>query len=237
MKITIEKVLSFYDGKSPDDSKHASSITGLVGEDIAAGLIEHYFDNNGGSCQILNEKPTEGNKKGKWLDRWLKVTNHASTTFYQTEIKNWCSHSIGGQRILLDADDETIIKYAHKRFSEQWNEDKETLRHHYVAKVLKPMRIVNSIDVKARIVEPLICFWYPILSTSITSITPFFHVDCKEHFDKLYFFSLSIYLRGLLKNGITTIDIDMHHFEQRIKKLQEMYDFGSTQHGALCNSG
>jgi hypothetical protein len=223
------QILSFYDNKAPDDGKDASAITGIVGEDVAAGLMKHYFDSTGNSCEILNEKPTEGSKKGKWLDRWLKVHSDSTTVFYQTEIKNWCSHSIGGKQILITATGQEIIDYAHRKFYEEWDTDKETLRRHNVAKVLKTMRQPRSIDFNNGKIEPLICFWYPILDTSINSLIPFFCVDCKDNFEKVYFFSLSIYLRVLLKRGETVVDIEMPHFEQRIRKLQEMYDLGITQ--------
>jgi hypothetical protein len=229
MKIRIDKIISFYDDKVAEDSKHASAITALVGEDLAAGLMKHYFDNNNNSCEILIEKPTEGTRKGKWLDRWLKVSSYDTTTFYQTEIKNWSSHSIAGQRILVDATEQAIIDFAHNRFSDQWNAESETLRYHYVAKVLKKMRSINAVDVRKGKIEPLICYWYPILKIDTNSLTPFFCTACKGDFDKVNFFSLSIYLRKLYMNGDKVIDIDMPYFEQRIMKLKAMYDFGSSQ--------
>lgn len=217
--IEINKIIAFYDEQDKAISNHVSSITGLIGEDLGAGLLKHYFDSINRDCTIINDSPTEGSKKGKWLDRWLKVKNVDSENhvFYQTEIKNWSSHSIGGKKIELNASEQDLRTYANARFSEQWNVTDTTLKHDYVAKVLKPMKKHNLIT-PSDTIKPLICFWYPISNeTDNGNIEALFEVSCNSPtFKKVTFFSMSLYLRKLNKEGNTSIKIEAPNIERRV---------------------
>ena len=42
--IKIENLIKFYDEKEKNISPQVSSITGIIGEDLGAGLVKHYFD-------------------------------------------------------------------------------------------------------------------------------------------------------------------------------------------------
>lgn len=229
MRITLENLISFYDEKVSEDSKHISSITGLIGEEIAAGVIKHFFERMGSACEILNETPTEGVRNGKWLDKWIKVDFQNQSTLFQTEIKNWSSHSLsgfGGRRLELHASEHTVIEYGRERFKEQWDFDKESFKHPFVNKVLTPMRVpkyVSHIDV-----EPLICFWFPILETSLNKLEAYYSIPCKGYFNVIHFFSLSIYLRLLNKENVKFIEIDMPCFEKRLTRIQSIFNPGSV---------
>ena len=222
IRIDIEKIIKFYDEQDRSVSNHVSSITGVIGEDLGAGLIKHYFDSKNRNCIIFNDSPTEGFKKGKWLDRWLKVknTDNDNFIFFQTEIKNWSSHSIGGKKIDINADEQDLIRYAKSRFNEQWNTFENTLKHDYVAKVLKPMKNHSKIT-QGDTVKPLICFWYPIRNeTEINEIESLFEIDCKSSaFNQITFFSMSLYLRILLMEGHTSIEIEAPNIESRINLI------------------
>jgi hypothetical protein len=222
-RLTIESIISFYDNKDTHDSKDASSITGLVGEELAAGLIKHYLEGKNMNVEILAEKPTEGKKKGKWLDKWIKAQDGSNCTYYQTEIKNWCSHSLSGQAISLNSTDEELKKYAHNRFFEQWDNKHQKFNDAKVGKVLNVMRTPESLNQSTGKIRPLICYWYPILNKSIDVLTPFFALDCSGIFEQVDFFSMSIYMRQLLKEGHHTIELDMKQYEGRIRRLNEMY--------------
>ena len=223
--IDINKIIAFYDEQDKSISKHVSSITGVIGEDLGAGLLKHYFDSINIDCTIINDSPTEGSKKGKWLDRWLKVKNVDSDNlvFYQTEIKNWSSHSIGGKKIELDAGEQDLKRYANARFSEQWNGKDITLKNDNVAKVLKQMKKhikINSNDT----IKPLICFWYPISNRAdIGNIEALFEVPCNSPtFNKVTFFSMSLYLRKLSKEGNTSIKIEAPNIEKRVALIHKL---------------
>jgi len=56
--IHIENVIRFYDEQERSNSNHVSSITGLVGEDLGAGLLKHFFEANNRECVIYNDSVT-----------------------------------------------------------------------------------------------------------------------------------------------------------------------------------
>ncbi|MFZ4798540.1 MAG: hypothetical protein ACOYMA_13670 [Bacteroidia bacterium] len=223
--IEIKNIIKFYDEQDRNVSGQVSSITGLIGEDLGAGLIQHYFKALHRNCIIYNDSPTEGTKKGKWLDRWIKVknTNESNYTYYQTEIKNWSSHSIGGKKIALSASLLELNAYAKARFDEQWNYTADTLKNDNVSKVLKEMKkhpgILEDDEIK-----PLICFWYPIFhQDNINPIDELFEVGCSlTKFRKVTFFSMSTYLRKLLAKGTTEIQIEAPNIEARQIILKDL---------------
>ena len=231
IKLNIEKVLRFYDEKNANDRRQVSAITGVVGEDLAAGLIKHYFESKQGIVTVLDNHPSEHKdterRKAKQLDRWIKVVSNSETIFYQTEIKNWSSHSLGGQKLSLNCSHQELIAYANKRFDEQWDCDSKTLRHHYVSKVLKQMKNINGINGDEKI-HPLICYWFPIFPKTQHNPVPFFSESCISFFPTVYFFSMSIYLRQLLKTQ-QQIEIETPHIELRLKKINEMYEGNGQQ--------
>ena len=187
-------------------------------QEIFSGILKHYLDNNVGNCKIMSNKPTEGKRKGNWLDKYLFV----NSTMYQAEIKNWCSHSMGGKAMKLYATDEELVQYSHDRFIEQWDGLSQTFKYENVSKVLKPMKHQNFIKQDFEI-KPLICYWYPILSTTLAYPIPFFDVKCQGHFSKVSFFSVSLYLRGLLKKDIYTIDIDTPNYDLRLQQIHKIF--------------
>ncbi len=222
-KLNIKNIVEFFDHKDALDGKHASSISGLLGEELAAGLLNHYLENDNCQVEILPEKPTEGKRKGKWLDRWIKVNKNNSTTYYQTEIKNWCSHSLGGQAIPLNSTDEELIRYAHNRFYEQWDSQQQKFNDEKVAKVLKVMKTPSMANLTSDKIQPLVCYWFPILSNSQKEVTPIFTIACSGSFETLTFFSMSVYLRQLLRRKIETLEVPMPLFEERKNKLEKMF--------------
>lgn len=233
MKINISEIIRFYDEKSCIDSHHVSAITGLVGEDIAAGLIKYYFEQNKSVVNILEKSPSEEKetekKKAKKLDRWIKVLFNNKTTFYQTEIKSWCSHSYSGKKV----DTNSIIKYSHDRFAEQWDYTNQTLKHEYVSKVLKKMKSPDGFK-NGDCIAPLVCFWFPILPNTKNDPVAFYSENCKSsNFKTVYFFSLSIYLRELSKTQ-TEIEIDVPNIEKRLNQINKMfYEKNSPAHNSV----
>ena len=222
VKINIKDIISFYDDKNPIDSKQVSSITGLVGEDLAAGLLKHYFESIGKVVIVLDKYPTEKKdsekKKAKHLDRWIKIATPQETIFYQIEIKSWCSHSFSGKKV----DDKKIVEYAQKMFEGQWDYREKTLRHDYVSKVLKQMKSPEGYQAEDKIM-PLVCYWFPVLPQGQTTISPFFCMRSNNSmFPIIYFFSASIYLRELSKT-CTQINIEAPHIESRLKKIKQLY--------------
>lgn len=213
MKIAIENLIRIYDtAEHHDIHEHVSAITGMIGESISMGILKHYFlnANEQVSVEILKNKPREQmavgvhKNKGKRLDGWMSVKTD-ETIFYQIEIKNWSAHSIAGYRskkLSLNCDKEALKEFADYKFKDQWNVNKGTFSDglHYVSKVLKKMETPNSASYSNAntIIEPLICYWYPISPKE--RFASFFRLDCQnEEFKHVNFFSLSLYLRELLE--------------------------------------
>jgi hypothetical protein len=223
-RINIEDILNFYDDQNPLDKRQVSSITGLVGEDLGAGLIKHYFESSGNEVLILPDPPSElkeiEKKKAKKLDRWIKVKFDNKTTFYQTEIKNWSSHSVGGKKLSVKCTEEQLVEFAREKFAKQWSNTDNTLSSEYVLKVLNQMKSPTGYN--GEDISPLICYWFPILPKSITKSTAFYEMYCGKTCKTIYFFSMSIYLRELLKTK-KQIDIDAPNIELRLTKINSMF--------------
>ena len=222
--LKIEDLIRFYDEKDKNISHQVSSITGIIGEDLGAGLVKHYFDNQNRTTEIIDEHPKQGGKTGKWLDRWIKVKNiHDNNfTYYQTEIKNWSSHSIGGKKIPLNAQTEELKAFAIASYNGQWDSNKNTLKHEKVVKVLSRMKSHSQIIEKDTI-KPLIVFWFPLHDKENDFNQALFEVKCNSGtFTHVTFFSMSIYLRKLLNDNITEIQIEAPNIEIRKRILDEM---------------
>lgn len=241
IRIDIIKLLKFYDEKE-NNKKPASSITGIIGEDLLAGLFKHYLDNQSESVTILDKSIKSIGKSGKMLDRWILQKKSNEIVAFQTEIKNWSAHSLGGESLpKLDVNNpyQGILEYAKKNLEKTWRKDengKGGFIDKSVGKVLKLMKEDDA--VKNAIIAPLVCFWMPICNEDINSIenlSPFFEKECSTNieinpfandgkFDKVFFFSASIYLRSILKNNsdIKYIEIWSSNIKSRIDILNEL---------------
>lgn len=226
IKLRVEEIIKFYDGENPEDKKHSSSITGIFGEDLACCLLQHYFESQDYQVTMLGKKPTEGKKRGKWLDKWIKIEKIGEQVYFQTEIKNWCAHSYGGKPIAIKASESEVVDYANMVFAKQWNNEKKYFKLGQVNKVLKTMKKDRLPD-KTPIIEPLICYWFPITDNT-ENLKPFFTLDCGANidtiFDKVHVFSMSLYLRKLLSKRVQEITVVSSNVEARLDKMQQMFE-------------
>lgn len=81
-------------------------------------------------------------------------------------------------------------------------------------------------------IEPLVIYWMPILNPSVESQRPFFAASLQDlglsdtfpssPFSYLNFFSVSLYLRQLLKSGTETLHLSMPNAERRTEILKEI---------------
>ena len=147
VKLNVPDLLSFFDDKPDWSRKHAPAVVGVVGEDLNAACFCHYLESKGHRGEVLLDdsgKPItvgSGARKGPQLDRWIKVHWKKGTeTLFQTEIKNWSSHSIGGKTLPLSASDEEVRVYKQSRWGNQWDHEGRRLKNPRTEKVLSPMR-------------------------------------------------------------------------------------------------
>jgi len=230
IEIDIEHLVKFYDEKEKDaPKKPASSITGIIGEDLISGLYKHYIENykKEGKVTILQGNP----KNGKWLDRWMVQENESQIICYQTEIKNWSAHSLGGVSF-HNLNDAEIKKKAINIFNDTFQNG--DLKDPSVGKVLNDMKDKNIIEeYGVERIRPLVCFWMPICKDG-EELNPFFEIKIEVNsknntgrFTVLSFFSASIYLRALLNekkysDKKNIISIEAPNIYERLNHLNNL---------------
>lgn len=223
MKLNIKELLDFFDDKKDSQKGDANALIAILGEDLNASVYKDFRKNK---VEILEESISQGSKKEKRLDRW--ILDKKSKKLFQCEIKNWAATAIGGKQLKSNANDEEtkkVVKYYWNR--ELNNNLSKRVKHpNGVTKVLLKMRPPNGYRNISKI-EPLLIYWMPISSDkkglnplSILPVKPL-HLSINPNFSKLHIFSVSLYLRQLYKKGKGRkfIDLDMPHFEHRIKIL------------------
>ncbi len=216
VEIDIIETLKFYDEKIQTSVHHATAINAVAGEDLGAGLIAHYLKRKNVSVKILPDPCTQKTKSGFRLDRWILAVRNGKKVYYQTEIKNWSAHAIGGKILKINATPKEISDYKIKQWNNSW--DGEKLTASKARKVLTRMKPIED-DSK---VEPLICFWVSMHPTGKNE--PFFSVPIKDkNFSRLWVFSMSAYLRNVLNSGEKKITLEMPDTESRIEWLKTMF--------------
>lgn len=212
IRFQINKLLEFYDNPPQREKKHTTAITAMIGESLGAGLLIDYYQSTGCNVRVLDKSVTTGTNKGKRLDRWLAITKTSQTVYYQVEIKNWGAAAIGGRRIAIDADARTLKQHKIERWSKEWNG--QGFIKAGVQKVLIPMKPPEG----ARRIEPLVCFWDAMHPSGGNS--PLFSVKLENHhFKRVWIFSMSSYLRTLMKSGKTYLQIDAPDIVARLNWL------------------
>jgi hypothetical protein len=216
IEIDIIEILKFYDEKIKTSIHHASAINAVAGEDIGAGLFAHYLKSKNITAEILPAPCTQMKKSGERLDRWILAVENGERVYYQTEIKNWSAHAIGGKILKINATQEEVSDYKIRRWNNSW--DGAALTPPTARKVLIPMKPIEDNSK----VEPLICFWTSMHPTGNSE--PFFSVPIQDkHFSRLWFFSMSAYLRNVLSSGEKKIILEMPDTESRIEWLKTIF--------------
>lgn len=233
MRLNIQSLLDLYDKRSDENKKITSAISGMLGEDLAAGLIKHYFVNSCNSIvRILDHKVTNrGN--GKRLDRWICATTGNKKILYQVEIKMWNSNSFN--EVSGIADNIKIDKQPYKNLCKLWDDKKKVFKSENSKKVLTKMKKPENLkepngpeNIKRYRQKALICYWMqitPSKNTDLSKFKGFFNKRVKgkgNDFKTLSFFSLSFYLRYLKSNGDDSVEIDLPNYKQRREKLNSI---------------
>lgn len=212
MSIDIEATLEFFDEAPSDSRGQATAIVAVAGEDLGVGLLAHCLKHRGGTVDVLPGACTQGTKKGKRLDKWVKVRQGGKSTYYQVEIKNWSAHAIGGKRLRVDASPEEVAAHKQERWLKEW--DGNTFRKPMMRKVLKRMKP----GAKGWKVRPLACYWdamhpdgkpEPLFSVAVP--------DPESDFKEAWVFSMSSYLRELRAPGASHVRLEMPETVTRMR--------------------
>jgi hypothetical protein len=221
-KLNLSQLLDFYDYRVASSNTHASAINAVLGEDFAVALMCHYFNAEGSTVEALPIPCTTGKQKGYRLDKWIAVKSiDQPAIIYQVEIKNWSAHSIGGTTVKRGASASEMIEYRRNRWRRQFKttdnthlpSQKETL------KVLTKMLLPQSHQGYQH--KALLCFWEALHPAGVDE--PLFTVDVSsDNFEELQIFSMSNYIRRLLKHT-ETLEVEMPDTDARIAWLNSIY--------------
>lgn len=211
LKLNLKTLLDFYDDRVPESVGHASAINAVLGEDLAIGLVTDYFRRRRSEARLVSRTCTQGTQKGVRLDAWLEITSTEGVFHYQTEIKNWSAHAIGGRVVPKDQSETEMQAYRINRWLNQFDPKLRTLKQAKAQKVLTPMKPEES----GWVVRPLIIFWDSMHPAGEN--IPLFDVEISNSkFDRLWVFSMSSYVRNLMERGISTLELEMTESKIRI---------------------
>ncbi|MEQ9618431.1 MAG: hypothetical protein RIG61_04580 [Deltaproteobacteria bacterium] len=217
-EIDIKNLLEFFDEKPITSQRHATSLTQMFGEDLGAALFNHYLNSRGIESRVISNKCTTGKKSGPRLDRWILTNENGYRVLYQTEIKNWSAHAIGGSIIRTMASSDELSEYGKKEWSNIWDSEKSNFKWPTLSKVLFEMKEPTNIEYDEK--RPLLIYWIPLCYMERSS--PFFNVQVKSNiFDRLWVFSMSSYLRSINTDKIVVKN--MPNFANRLLWINSIF--------------
>ena len=201
--VDVSETIRFFD-EIPDYSvKQATSVVSVAGEDLAAGCLQRYLEKKEGATVCVRpESVTTGRQKGPRLDRWIVVDwPDGSQVTFQTEIKNWSAHAIGGEKLRLDIFSEELRDYKKKMWEWLWDSDDQSIKDYDHGKVLTRMKPPD--DLADSRILPLLILWTPIAPESEPDSCLFkVSTNSSCDFRELWVFSISSYLRSIRKSKI-----------------------------------
>lgn len=236
--INVRETLRFFDEKPEWSTKHATSVVSVIGEDLNKACFQRYMESQGASSHVLPDPVTTGRKRGPWLDRWIVVDwPDGGKTVFQTEIKSWSAHAIGGRSLSVDATPEEVAELKQRNWGGLWNSEYRTLNHSSTAKVLAPMKLPDHLEEYSQDVRPLLIFWHlvGIQDQAWEHLFSMPNPTCKfsfEHpatwpslsefreFPYLWVFSVSSYLRSIPD---AYIELEMPIAADRLRILGRLF--------------
>lgn len=210
-KLNLRGLVDFYDFAVKGSERHATAVNAMMGEEFAISLMLHFFKVRHGELLVALPEPcNQGTQKGVRLDKWLLRKNEEAGILYQTEIKNWSAHSLGGVKADEKWRDFPLnsgiwTEYREKVWGRRFNADM-SLKDSTATKVLTPMKPPPGFE-NAEI-KPVICFWEGMHPQGKAEV--FFSVPLtNQHFDELFVFSISNFVHQLLSEGTEFIEVEM----------------------------
>jgi len=233
IQISKKELLKFYDEKGvrtkhigkydASPGSHVSAITGLIGEDLVLGLFQHYWEKkcDGNTSEILSYHCREEKPRKHKLDAWLLCTTaKGRRTLYQTEIKNWSSHSRGMGTYQKPENN--------AKASERWQRLIESGKNEALSKVTFTPRISDIKDkkdtsgkkVNSLKPKPLLCMWSPFATKTANNECFFKENDRNRDLCGVDVFSASLYLRS--PNTNDQIHINAPRVTHRLRLLNNI---------------
>ena len=240
LRLDVKKVIAFFDEIPDWSERHATAVVSVLGEDLAAAALQHCLEANGASqVNVRTEPVTTGRVKGPRLDRWIEADLPDGQEYlFQTEIKSWSAHAIGGKKLPIDASVDKMADEKRRNWASLWDEEARTLKRKDVAKVLVRMKPPSNTE--GRKVLPLLIFWHPIgisaksqgkqrvkgghlfsVANPSANFPPSVYSSWPEKcdFPDLWVFSVTSYLRSVKQNKI---ELRMPQAAGRLRALAEL---------------
>ena len=248
VKVQWREVVRFLDEKPEDSVGHATSVVGVIGEDLGAAAFKHCVETNGFGHVRIHGGPVKGvGKRGPWLDRWIEVDSERwGNLLFQAEVKSSSAHAIGGKTLSLVSHGEELDAWKRDAWLGEFDEAGWRLRSPLTGKVL--VRMVPHGDFSQNTQLPLLIFWRavaPEFGRRTVSLAPGGHLfvvkspnygvggrgpresrvppswpQSQTNFDELWVFSVSSYLRSM--SGKETVELDMPNVAFRMRALGDM---------------
>jgi hypothetical protein len=214
MLVDVTELLAFFDEESAGSVGHASALVAIAGEDLGAALVARFLRETGAEVEILPDVCSQGTRRGCRLDRWIMVhRKRGSSVLYQTEIKNWSAHAIGGRRLARSASASQLARHKIERWKREWNGTGFVKPQ--VAKVLTKMRSPR----RGADVAPLVCFWDAMHPSGAKD--PWFTVSVAgSDFTQVSVFSMSSYLRTVSE---PVVDLPLPSVDARREWLARLF--------------
>ena len=239
--VDVKETLRFFDEKPDWAHQQATAVVGMMGEDLSAAALEHCLKSNGFSgVNVRTETVGTGRRAGPRLDRWIEADLPGGRrVLFQTEIKSWSAHAIGGEKLPLDAPPDQVEAYRRRRWQDQWDPENRTLTRPEVTKVLVLMK--PTFDTAGREFLPLLIYWHPIGPGdqpdkqdraegghlfSISDPTCRFGFPlpptwpAPHEFPELWVFSVSSYLRSITASQV---ELRMPNAARRLQTLTRLF--------------
>jgi hypothetical protein len=191
-----------------------------VGEELGIGLLIRCLGEVGfTNAQALGVPCTPGTKKGKRLDTWVGTEKSGQRILFQVEVKSWCAHSLGGCAIPVSASAAELETLVQRNWARYWDSNAHQPRNKGLQKVLAPMQVPAP---GADLVEPIACVWDALHPSG--ELTPWFSVEVSSSsFSRLWWFSMSSYLRTELTSGLESLTLDMPRLDERLERMGAMF--------------
>lgn len=231
MLVNMTELLNFCDNNK-QARDYSNAVKTVAMEELSLAVLKKFMNQKRWQPTVCtNRKPNQG-KSGKRLDAWVHVVERKQPFWYQVEVKSWSLHGYGRRTGQLPADacSNTLSAFMIERFGEYWNKEEGCFRdrNNSLNKVLLQMRAPpkrNPPEPNAE-VRPLACLWTPIQPKGDVD-KPFFRVDKvnkQYRYRSVWIFSVSGYLRKLLRNGHhNMMNIELPRTQETLRYLNNIF--------------
>lgn len=219
MKLCLKTLLEFYDQSTECNQKCSNAVNALLGEELGLALLQ---DCVGEKFRYLNHKCLEqliGGGHGKRLDAWIGAAIGGEKILFQSEIKNWNVHSVGGKPLEIEATPPEAAIYRLERWNRKFEDcgaESYFPKGDNISKVLRRTQPPEGFDIKDWKIRPLLIFWeakHPNgeKEALFKRALPTDAADRVENFgdfEELWVFSMSNHIRNLRDKGVEEIVIE-----------------------------